>query len=83
MKIIKPTEAQVWNKFKRIVESKGYLMLSPTKKFKKEIYDSFMKEYNLDRLTVEEFADIIMVGWQTAPHRSIDNIKAEHMKASS
>jgi hypothetical protein len=83
MKIIKPSEAQVWSKFRRVVEAKGFLMLSPTKKFKKEIYDSFMKEYNLDPITVEEFANIIIVGWQTAPHRSIDNIKAEHMKASS
>ena len=83
MKIIKPSEAQVWAKFRRVVEAKGFLMLSPTKKFKKEIYDSFMKEYNLDPITVEEFANIIIVGWQTAPHRSIDNIKAEHMKASS
>ena len=83
MKIIKPSEAQVWAKFRRVVEAKGFLMLSPTKKFKKEIYDSFMKEYNLDPITVDEFANIIIVGWQTAPHRSIDNIKAEHMKASS
>jgi hypothetical protein len=79
----KPTEAQVWNKFRKTVESQGYLFLKVKKEFKKQVYDLFMSEYNSDPLTVEEFANLFMSEWCTIPHRSIDNIGDGYMKPTS
>jgi len=79
----KPTEAQVWNKFKKTVESQGYLFLKVKKEFKKQVYDLFMIEYNSDPLTVEEFAKFFMSEWCMTPHRSIDNMGKGYMKGTS
>jgi hypothetical protein len=54
-------------------------MITATDQFKKQIYDSFIEKYRSNRMTVEEFAGIMIVVWNTTPHRAIDNIGGQYM----
>lgn len=75
------TQAKVWKEFEKIFKEKGFMFLEASPEFKKEVYRQYIKIVKEFSLSMEDFVDIFIMGFEKDPMRAIDN--AEPMKPTS
>ncbi len=75
------TQAKVWKEFERIFKERGFMLLNASPEFKKEVYRQYIKILKEFSLSIEDFVDIFIMGFEQDPIRAIDN--TEPMKPTS